>query len=207
MGTEIEVKLQATKKIMEKIYENPTMFNWKITKKGIVHLISHYYDTQDLKLLFQNYAFRLREEGTKKFLTLKSNGRCENGVYIREETQVQIKDGEDVLSYNYIKKHFPQIYNVTKGEQLNEILIIENERRVLQIDKRDSKIEICLDFLHFMRGKRCLEYNEIEIELISGRKEDLMECSSLLQTTYNLPLAGASKYELGLRSFNLIPIP
>lgn len=209
MAVEIEVKLQATRKIMEKIYENPYMFNWKIEKKGMKHLISHYYDTEDLKLLFANLAFRIREEEGKgkKYVTLKANGKSENGLYIRDETQFLLQNGEDVFSAEFLKRHFPKVYEVTKGEFLTEILTIDNQRYILRIDKRNSKIEVCLDFLHFIKGKRKSEYNEIEIELMSGCREDLMECSSLLQTTYGLVPSGASKYEAGLRCFNLIPIP
>lgn len=207
MAQEVEVILQATKKVMEKIYENPSMFNWKVEKKGVRHLISYYYDTEDLKLLFANLAFRIRDEDGVKYVTLKSNGKAENGLYIRDEKQILLKNGEDVLSKDFLKRHFPAVYEITKGELLEEILTIDNYRHVIEVDKKTSRIEISLDFIHFIKGKRKTEYHEIEIELISGSKEDLMECASLLRTAYGLVPSGASKYEAGLRCFNLIPIP
>lgn len=70
-------------------------------------LVSHYYDTDDFKLLFNNLAFRLREEGSKKTLTLKSNGSFNNGIYIREEKELEL-DHEDFLSKNFLRKHFPK---------------------------------------------------------------------------------------------------
>ncbi len=206
MTLEYEVKLTSTRKVMEKIDLNPSISNWEVKKIGAKNLISHYYDTEELKLLFHNLAYRLREEDGKKFVHLKANGRSENGIYIREETQKILRNGEDITSPMYLKKHFPIIFEIIRDKSLIETLTIDNERHILHIKKKESEIEICLDFLHFMRGKRKIEYNEIELELIKGREEDLMECSSLFQTIYGLHPAGASKYELGLRSFNLIPI-
>jgi len=91
MTLEYEVKLTSTRKVMEKIDSNPSISNWEVKKIGAKNLVSHYYDTEELKLLFHNLAYRLREEDGKKFVHLKANGRSENGIYIREETQKILK--------------------------------------------------------------------------------------------------------------------
>jgi triphosphatase len=206
MSLEYEVKLCASKKTMEKIEQCDKLMNWNITKGYEKHLISHYYDTDDLKLLYHNLAFRLREDGKQKFLHLKANGTFKNGIYIREEYEYVLKDSEDFTSKGFLNKHFPIINEAIQNNRLKEVITIDNHRHILLFQKKNSKIETSLDFLYFVRGKRKIEHNEIELELKEGKEEDLIECYSLLQTQYNLKLAGASKYELGLRSFSMIPL-
>jgi triphosphatase len=206
MSLEYEVKLCASKKTMEKIEHCAKLMNWDIKRGPQKHLISHYYDTDALELLYHNLAFRLREDGDKKFLHLKANGTFKNGIYIREEYEYTLKNGEDFISREFLKKRFPEIFDLTKESELKEIITIDNQRHTLLFQKKNSTIETSLDFLYFIRGKRKIEHNEIELELKEGKEEDLIECYSLLQTHYNLKLAGASKYELGLRSFGMIPL-
>ncbi|GEM_PF-758201 len=206
MSLEYEVKLCASKKTMEKLEQCTKLMNWEIKKGLQKHLISHYFDTEDLKLLYHNLAFRLREDGERKFLHLKANGTFKNGIYIREEYEHILKNGDDFMSKEFLKKHFPVIIDAIKGNELKEVITIDNQRHTLLFKKKRSTIETSLDFLFFIRGKRKIEHNEIELELVKGKEEDLIECYSLLQTQYNLKLAGASKYELGLRSFSMIPL-
>ena len=83
MGKEIEVKLAASKKMLERIENIEKILNWDISKMGVIHLKSHYFDTVSFNLLYNNFAYRLREEDSKNVVTLKSNGKRKNGIYIR----------------------------------------------------------------------------------------------------------------------------
>jgi inorganic triphosphatase YgiF len=204
---EFEIKLTASKKVMERIETFNRFLDWKIENIGSRHLISHYFDTECFSLLYNNLAYRLREEDGKRLVYLKANGILKNCIYVREETEVKLKDGKDVTRSCFLKKYFPNVLCATRGEPLQEVLIIDNERHILMLNKKSSQIELALDYLYFVRGKKRIPYNEIELELKKGNEEDLVECSSLIQTSCGLKTAGASKYELGLRSFNLIPIP
>jgi len=202
---EYEVKLTASRKVLEKIEADLDFVSWTVLRLPPKKLISHYYDTEDLKLLFNNLAFRLREEGSKKMLTLKSNGTFKGGVYIREEKELEL-DHEDFLSKSFLKKNFPDIYKVVGNDELIEVLEIVNERHPIILKKNNSELELDLDYLYFVKGRRKSEYYEIEIELKKGCSEDLIECASILQTKFDLKQASASKYELGLRCFNSIPV-
>jgi inorganic triphosphatase YgiF len=202
---EYEVKLAASRKVLERIETDMDFICWKATHLPPKKLISHYYDTDDFKLLFNNLAFRLREEGSKKTLTLKSNGSFNNGIYIREEKELEL-DHEDFLSKNFLRKHFPKLYEIIKCSELKEMLQVINERHPILLSKNGAEIELDLDYVNFAKGKRKSEYQEIEIELKKGRSEDLIECSSILQTKFDLKFSSASKYELGLKCFNAIPV-
>ncbi len=206
MAIEYEVKLCASRKTMEKIESCTNIMHWRVERGCKKHLISHYFDTDDFKLLYNNFSYRLREEGGKKFVHLKANGSFKNGIYIREELEIPLRDAEDFCSKEFLRKSFPDVFSIVKDAELKEMLVIDTERHILGLTKKSSLIEGALDFLYFVRGKRKLEYEEIELELKKGKEEDLIECFSILQAQYNLKLAGASKYELGLRSFGLIPL-
>ncbi len=205
--TEYEIKLSATRKTMERIETFIRFLDWNVESSGTNHLVSRYYDTESFSLLYNNLAYRMREEDGKRLVYLKANGTLKNGIYIREETKKMIEDGEDITSEGFLKNYFPRVLHATKSSSLWEVLTIDNDRHILLLKKKRSMIELSLDYLYFVRGKRRIEYNEIELELKKGHEEDLLECSSLIQTICNLKPTGASKYELGLRSFDLIPIP
>ncbi len=206
MGTEIEVKLAASQKMLERIENIDEILNWNVKRNGTIHLVSHYFDTPGFNLLYNNFAYRLREENENRVATLKANGKKRNGIYIREEINKALLNGEDVSSKYFIKKHFPQVLEVAKGKPLDEVLMVNNNRHILHITRNNSFIEASLDFLYFIKGRRKIPYNEIELELKEGSEEELAECSSYLRLNYHLSLSGASKYEMGLRSFNLIPL-
>ncbi|MGC9100570.1 MAG: inorganic triphosphatase [Caldisericum sp.] len=203
---EYEVKLTASRKILEKIEAEMDFLSWSVTRLPPKKLISHYYDTDDLKLLFKNLAFRLREEGSKKTLTLKSNGTFNAGVYVREEKEIEL-DHEDFLSKSFLKRNFPEVYEIVKDDELREVIEIVNERHPIVLKKNNAELELDLDYLNFVKGRSKAEYYEVEIELKKGCSEDLIECASLLQKQFDLKQASASKYELGLRCFNAIPVP
>lgn len=206
MGTEIEVKLAASKKTLERLERMEKIHDWSIRKVDRIHLLSHYFDTDDFRLLYHNFAYRLREEDGKRVATLKSNGKRRNGIYIRTEESKLLKDSEDVASFDFLQKNFPSVLEIANGKKINEVLTVDNDRHILYLTKKGALIEASLDFLNFLKGRRKIPYNELELELKEGSEEDLAECASLLRLNYHLSLSGASKYEMGLRSFNLIPL-
>ena len=206
MGTEIEVKLAASKKTLERVEELEELSGWNVEKKGKIHLISHYFDTPNFHLLYNNVAYRLREEDGKKVATLKSNGRARDGVYIREEQNKLLLDGEDVTSREFLAENFPKILEIIDEEPLRESLIIDNERHILYFKKDNALVEASLDFLYFMKGKRRIPYNELELELKEGNEDALKDIVGHLRRRFHLSLSGASKYEMGLKSFNMIPL-
>jgi inorganic triphosphatase YgiF len=206
MGTEIEVKLAASKKTLERIERAENFPEWNVEKKGKIHLVSHYFDTYNFQLLYNNLAYRVREEGGNKVATLKSNGKTRNGIYVREEANKLLLDGEDVTSRAFLMQNFPKILEIINNEPLKEMLTVDNERHIIYFKKGNTLVEGSLDFLYFLKGKRKLPYNELELELKEGKEEDLKKLSDFLKKSFHLSLSGASKYEMGLRSFNMIPL-
>jgi len=63
---EYEVKLAASRKVLERIETDMDFICWKATRLPPKKLVSHYYDTDDFKLLFNNLAFDLERKGRKK---------------------------------------------------------------------------------------------------------------------------------------------
>ena len=206
MHKEYEVKLAASKKMLERIEKIPKLLDWNIKGGEAKHLVSHYFDTDKFDLLYNNVAYRLREEDDKKIVTLKDNGTLKNNIYIRDEFEKPLKNREDVTDYNFLDKHFSQILKITKGSPLKEVLLVDNDRHILELRKDKSIIQVALDSLYFVRGKRKIAFNEMELELKEGTEEDLLECASFFRLKFHLALSGASKYEIGLKSFNLIPL-
>ncbi|MGC9124967.1 MAG: CYTH domain-containing protein, partial [Caldisericaceae bacterium] len=151
---EYEVKLVASRKTMERIETFGRFFDWVFEKTQPMHLVSHYFDTENFSLLYNNLAYRLREENERKFIYLKANGILKNNIYIREETEIELRNGEDVTCKEFLQSYFPTVLSATKNKPLEEVLTIDNDRHLILMKKRNSLVEMSLDYLYFEKGKR-----------------------------------------------------
>jgi triphosphatase len=204
---EIELKYSIeTKEQMNLIWEDDFLRSMEEKdSRESVYMKAAYFDTADFILAKNRIAFRIRKEGDRVMATLKWRDRDVGitGLYMREEINVPVKDESCFLSPD------PTIFRESpEGRDLIEALdgaplicIFETHfyRRRLRIDSGETICEISLDEGEVIADSGRAPISELEIELFSGKQEDMMKIGDRIVQTYRLRPEPISKYAKGIR--------
>jgi triphosphatase len=161
-----------------------------------------YYDTEDLQLLQHDIAFRIREEGNRVIATLKWNGKTVGALHTREELNVNLGEGKctdqpdpTVFSQSEIGVELMELI----GEKvLHGIIEVHVSRRKVRVDNNQAIFEIALDFGTVVTKNGTCIISEAEIELYSGKEEELISLGDHLAQKYELVPETRSKFARGL---------
>jgi len=161
-----------------------------------------YYDTEDLELLKHDIAFRIREEGTRVIATLKWNGKTVGALHTREELNVNL--GEDTCT----DPPDPNVFSQSEiGEELLELIgqkplhgfiEVHVSRRKVRVDNNQAIFEIALDSGSVVTKNGTCPISEVEIELYSGKEDELVNLGEHLAQKYGLVPETRSKFARGL---------
>ena len=162
-----------------------------------------YFDTAEQILQKNSIAFRVRTEGTKTVATLKWNGTCTEGLHVREEVNVPVS-GEpcmicpspDIFQESDAGKAVMKLVGDSSLESLLEIHFL---RRKVKVDNERSICEVAIDTGEILTDYGTLPICELEIELYSGKQEDVVEIGEALAERYALTIENDSKYARGLQ--------
>ncbi len=161
-----------------------------------------YYDTDEFDLLKHDIAFRIREEGTRVIATLKWNGKTVGALHTREELNVNLGEGKctdipdpTVFSQSEIGAELLELI----GEKtLYGFIEVHVSRRKLRVDNNEAIFEIALDSGSVVtKNGRCF-ISEAEIELYSGKADELISLGERLAQKYALVPETRSKFARGL---------
>jgi len=168
----------------------------KLTFKAV------YFDTEDNVLISNDIAFRVRMEGARVVASLKWNGKAEGALHTRQEINVPI-DGEACLIMPD-----PAIFKESEigrllieliaGKQLLSVMEVGFLRRRLRVDTIGSIIEVSIDSGDIVTDRGSAPLCELELELFSGQKDDLLALGEKLAKRYSLLPETQSKYARGL---------
>ncbi|MBR5129413.1 MAG: CYTH domain-containing protein [Firmicutes bacterium] len=160
-----------------------------------------YFDTEDLDLCNSGIAFRIRRENAQPVATLKWGGKVEHGLHMRGELNVTVDE-------NYAKEPSLDIF---KGSEIYDIIekaagdkplraLLEANciRKQMRVDTGKSINVVSLDVGEIVTEKGTAPISELEVELYSGDKEDMIELGRELATKYNLVEGSKSKFQVGL---------
>jgi len=161
-----------------------------------------YYDTDDLDLLENDIAFRIREEGTRVIATLKWNGKTVGALHTREELNVNLGEGKctdkpdpTVFSQSEIGTELLELI----GEKpLKGFIEVHVSRRKVRVDNNQAIFEIALDFGSVVTQNGTCAISEAEIELYSGKEDELISMGEHLAQKYGLEPEIRSKFARGL---------
>lgn len=161
-------------------------------------LIAKYFDTENCDLAMNEIAYRVRKEDERFVAALKWKGHSEDGLHVREELNVPVTcDLPDptVFKESRIGK---EVLEFIGEKSLTCIMKSIVNRRSFRIDTGKGLFEISID-----SGRIETEYGtepieEVEIELFSGEREEMMEIGKRLQKKYNLLEENGSKYSRGM---------
>ncbi len=157
-----------------------------------------YYDTVDKLLSKNRVAYRVRRENNQWISTIKGGGSVTNGIHKRIEYNMPVESGRPDLNV------FPRLpvdevtEAILRQSNLYAVLQTDFTRQAITVTFNESKIEIALDKGKiYADGKEC-PILEVEIELISGREESLLQLGDMLINRFSLEREEYSKFARGL---------
>jgi inorganic triphosphatase YgiF len=203
---EIELKYNISDRVqMDKIWEDEYLKSIEEQDSRVaINMKASYFDTEDL-ILAKNYmAFRIRREGDRVVGTLKwghDEDVAVTGLYVREEINVPVKDDACFLAPD------PGIFRESdEGKALLELVgekplicIFETnfKRRKFRIDTGETICEVSFDEGEIVAGEHAVPISELEIELFSGSKDEMILIGGKLAEQYGLYPEKRSKYARG----------
>lgn len=194
---EVEIKMEIKDKaqvenIRKFLQENEGQRPQSIVMKAI------YYDTEEKFYQKHKIAYRVRQENNCFVATYKSGKVNTQGVFERVEINKKVTSLQADIS---VFSDVGEIWNLikeTKGKKFIPIVITDFVRECIDINWFASKLEIALDCGFAQGNERKSPICEVEIELKSGRMEDLLSLKNELSEKFDLQISTVSKYKKGL---------
>ena len=194
---EVEIKMEIKDKaqvenIRKFLQENEGQRPQSIVMKAI------YYDTEEKFYQKHKIAYRVRQENNCFVATYKSGKVNTQGVFERVEINKKVTSLQADIS---VFSDVDEIWNLikeTKGKKFIPIVITDFVRECIDINWFASELEIALDCRFVQGNERKSPICEVEIELKSGRMEDLLSLKNELSEKFDLQISTVSKYKKGL---------
>lgn len=203
---EVELKYNIeSKEQMEEIWNDDFLRTIEVPdSRQEIFMKAAYFDTDELLLSGNDIAFRIRFEGSRVVGALKwrESDTAINGLYIRNEINVPVDDEACFIAPR------PEIFKESQeGRDLLDLLgdaplhcMFETrfKRRKFRVELGPAICEVALDAGEILADGGTAPINELEIELYSGKQEDLMKVGQKIADKYGLKPEPLSKYARGL---------
>ena len=173
-----------------------------------VRMKAAYFDTDNLTLISHNIAFRIRSEGERTVATLKWRDDDDgiSGLYIRSEINIPVSD--QCCYFNPDPGLFAEspegrdLLDIIDGKPLVNIFDMIFTRKLIRIDYGQSILEFAFDEGLIVAGASSCPISELEIELYSGTKEDLLTVGGKIAGKYGLSPELKTKFTRGVELLN-----
>ena len=211
MGMEIELKYKVES--VEK-YEKILSDMWvrshaEFADPEVVRMKAAYFDTEDHTLIRHNVAFRIRSEGDRTLATLKWRDDDEgiSGLYVRSEINIPVSD--QVCFFHPDPSIFKEssegkdLLDLVDGKKLVNVFDMIFTRKRFRIDYGQSILELALDEGVIVAGSESEELRELEIEIYSGDKADLLAVGKKISDKYGLVPELKTKFARGVELINI----
>ena len=200
MKQEIELKFHIESDDIKKLYELELLKPFLQTHKKQL-LVSTYFDTPDLDLTKDKMALRVREIDGQYWQTIKAVGQTENGLSTRSEWEYKLSSNKPTLAF------LPaDLQNQLQPYEKNwkPIFITDFTRDSWQIVlSKAQHIELALDVGSIkVNDKHQESLCEVEVEIIEGDLNHLMQFAELLKQHLNLKPLDQSKAARGYALLN-----
>lgn len=201
MSTEIELKLQLSPKAAGKLARHPLLANIASHKQ---QLLNTYFDTPELELHQRRIAVRFRKKGWQWLCTVKSAEPASGGLAMRSEWETQATPG--TFDFSHVDNAEFRSFLESRIDKLEPVFTTDFKRQSWQVPFGESLIELVIDRGHIESRGRRTPICEIELELLSGKVEDIFWLTRQLQGDIHLHPAIASKAERGYNLFLDTPL-
>jgi triphosphatase len=174
-----------------------------------IRMKAAYFDTEDYILIRHNVAFRIRSEGERTLATLKWSDDNDgiSGLYIRSEINIPVSD--QACFFHPDPSIFKEsaegkdLLDLLDGSPLINVFDMVFTRNRYRIDYGHSILEIALDDGVAVAGQESIPIRELEIEVLSGNKEELLAVGKKLADKYSLEPELKTKFARGVELLNI----
>jgi triphosphatase len=158
-----------------------------------------YFDTADRRLRAGQYGLRVRNIGSRRIATLKGAAKARDGMYERDEWEVEIGDDDHPSAWPASEARDRTLV-LLDGAEPTPILTIRTRRLHIFAVRNNTRVaELSLDTGTIDAGGRAASFRELEIELLkTGTRADLDELVALLRAHFTLIPEDRSKLARGL---------
>ncbi|WP_343550718.1 inorganic triphosphatase [Pantoea sp.] len=195
MTIEIELKFIATPQAAEKLAEK--LAAWPHQHFAARELTNIYYETDDNQLRRWDMGLRIRGVDQHYEMTLKAAGKTVGGLHQRPEYNVDI--AEPMLDIARLPAEiWPQGTDVAELQsRLQPLFSTHFQREAWLVQFGDSEIEVAFDQGEVASGEFSEPLYEVELELKSGQREDMLKFAEELIAMGGLRLGSLSKAARG----------
>ncbi len=198
-NTEIELKLLLSKEDLERLMTLDFMV--QAVREGsrrVRHLVSTYYDTQELTLKEHGIAYRVRDKGDGSFeATVKTQKQSAGGLSERLELNLPLAEAQPVLDgFAALGLGFELSELAPCGVQA--LFTVDVQRITYILDYAGAVCELAIDKGAIRCGEKSDSIDEVEIELLEGEVQALLELKERIAAAVTLRAEERSKFARGL---------
>ena len=198
-NTEIELKLLLSKEDLERLLTLDFMV--QAVREGsrkVCHLVSTYYDTQELTLKEHGIAYRVRDKGDGSFeATVKTHKQSAGGLSERLELNLPLAEAQPVLDgFAALGLGFELSELTPCGVQA--LFTVDVQRITYILDYAGAVCELAIDKGAIRCGEKSDSIDEVEIELLEGEVQALLELKERIAAAVTLRAEERSKFARGL---------
>ncbi|MEM6161551.1 inorganic triphosphatase [Erwinia sp. P6884] len=195
MTMEIELKFIATDEATEKLPGR--LAAWPHQHTPPQKLTNIYFETAERQLRRWDMGLRIRGFGDSYEMTLKTAGQSVGGLHQRPEYNVPLEKPELALETLPADIWPAGTDPAALQQQLAPLFSTHFMREKWVVTYLNSQIEVALDKGEVSAGEQSEILREIELELKSGERDDLLAFAAELRTLGGLRLGSLSKAARG----------
>lgn len=198
MNHEIELKLSLPRSALPALRRHPLVASAQRATPTCT-LINTYYDTPAQDLAAARVALRTRKQGRRWIQTVKAEARSVGGLSSRPEWETPYRGAFDFSGVDDPRtRHLLESH----AEALKPLFSTDFRRETLRlVPARGIEILLMIDRGTISAGERSEPISEIELELVSGSPETLLDLAQELARSVPLRPEDDSKAQRGLRIF------
>ena len=198
-NTEIELKLLLSKEDLERLLTLDFMVQAiREGSRRVRHLVSTYYDTQELTLKEHGIAYRVRDKGDGSFeATVKTQKQSAGGLSERLELNLPLAEAQPLLDgFAALGLGFELSELAPCGVQA--LFTVDVQRITYILDYAGAVCELAIDKGAIRCGEKSDSIDEVEIELLEGEVQALLELKERIAAAVTLRAEERSKFARGL---------
>jgi triphosphatase len=197
MADEVELKLSVAPERAAAVRQLPLLRELAEKRALTRQLETVYYDTPDQALARRGIVLRVRSIGRRRVQTIKLPGSGIGGLQVLREIETAISGDKPELDKITDPRLRRLLADRTIARRLAPLFATDFRRTAWPLRFNDSRIEFAFDRGEIRAQDSALPLSEIELELKSGRPEDIFELALAVHDMLPVTLGSATKAERG----------